>query len=411
MSPRALLVAGGLLTASCASGPGPHPVPTAASSAAPCLVAADSAGPTRAIGAAFDDSADARRARRAAALDAPLRLDCEGRPSPGLAVAWSADTTGQFWTLVLRAVEPTDTGRRWTAAALAATWRADPDAATALGSAGVASLLPLDERRLVVEFSTAQSGLPALFADPALGVASRTPRPGLEPVAGATTDLRDAVDGRADLVHTSDPDLLDYARRRPGLTIVPLPWSRSYLLLLPPRSAGVGSAIPADTAAFRAGLARDAVRAEARPAAPPFWWEAAAACPRPTSAPPTPRPLTNPGANASANASANAIAYPAGDAVARGLAERVVALSGAPGLTVRGLRPDSLAPALGLGSERAYVIAAPRHALIPCRESAAWPAHATVIPLVETRPSAVIRRGAPPLVVEWDGTLRLADTP
>jgi hypothetical protein len=396
MSPRALLLAGGVLTAGCASAPpAPPPAPAASGPSASCLLATDSTGPTRTITAAFDDPADARRARLAATVDAPVRLDCEGHPLPGLAVAWSRDTSGKFWTLELGEPSASDSIAHWTAAALAATWRADPDANAALEWGGVQSLVPLDARRLVVGFSAPVPELPPLFADRALGVARGEGPAGLEPAAPGR-DLRDAVDRGADLIHTGDPDLLDYARQRPGLTEVPLPWSRSYLLVLPARSPGVGTAVPADTATFRAGLARDAVRTDARVPEAPFWWEQRDACVQ--------RP-----APAAGREPLNAIAYPAADRVARDLAERIVALAGAAELTARGLPADSFAAALRGGSARAFVVAVPRHAAVACRETAGWPPRVTVVPLIETRPHAVVRRGAPPLVVEWDGALRAAD--
>jgi hypothetical protein len=31
------------------------------------------------------------------------------------------------------------------------------------------------------------------------------------------------------------------------------------------------------------------------------------------------------------------------------------------------------------------------------------------VPLIETRAHAIVRRGAPPLVAEWDGAVRLAE--
>jgi hypothetical protein len=236
--------------------------------------------------------------------------------------------------------------------------------------------------------------LPPLFADRALGVARGESPAGLDPAAPGG-DLRDAVDRGADLIHTGDPELLDYARQRPGLSQVPLPWNRSYLLVLPARSPGVGTAVPADTATFRAGLARDAVRTDARVPEAPFWWEQRDACVQ--------RP-----APAARRERLNAIAYPAADRVARDLAERIVALAGAAELTARGLPADSFAAALRGGSARAFVVAVPRHAAVACRESAAWPPRVAVVPLIETRPHAVLRRGAPPLVVEWDGALRAA---
>src|SRR6185312_8630230 len=107
---------------------------------------------------------------------------------------------------------------------------------------------------------------PTVLADRSLGVPPTSPRRTSVLPQPDSGDLRDAIDRGVDLVQTSDPDVIEYASRRSGLTTVPLPWNRAYLLLLPSRSAGVGTAIPSDTASLRAALARDAVRADARAA-------------------------------------------------------------------------------------------------------------------------------------------------
>ena len=62
------------------------------------------------------------------------------------------------------------------------------------------------------------------------------------------------------------------------------------------------------------------------------------------------------------------------------------------------------------GLVRGVVRALPRRALVPCRE-AGWPGGVAVRPLVDTRASAVVRRGLPPLAVEWDGIVRPAASP
>ena len=396
MPPRArvtLLVAAGALAIACAPGRPPPPAPQAPPApSSSCVLTSDSAGAERPVTAAFDDTADARRAQRAASVLAPVRLDCDGRPSPGLAAAWSRDTSGRFWTIELRGSPRADSAAVWTAGTLAATWRADPDAAAALHAASVESLLPLDERRLVVGFAAPDLGLPTVFADRSLGVAGAA-LPG-SPVSPRLPvgDLRDAIDGGTDLVHTSDPDLLAYASQRPGLTTIPLPWYRAYLLLLPRGSAGVGAAIPPDTSSFREALARDAVRADARAAEPMGWWAQAGGCRR-DPVPVARRPPTD------------AIVYRSADRVARDLADRIVALAALPSLAARGLDDDSFRSALLAGSARAFMIAAPVHAAVPCRESAAWPPDAAAVPLIETRPHAILRRGAPALAVEWDGTV------
>jgi hypothetical protein len=396
---RALLFAGGVLTAACGS-PRMPPSTTVAPSGAPssCLINTDASasgdsGDARAVTAAFDDATDAARARRAT-LETPVRLDCEGRPSPGLASAWARDTSGRFWTLELREPGASHGVERWTAAALAATWRADPEARAVLRWAGVTSLVPIDARRLVVGFSAPAAELPRLFADRALGVASGDAGPALEPVAPGG-DLRDAIDGDPDLIYTYDADLLEYARERPGLTVVPLPWSRTYLLVLSGRDSMLAALVPADTATFRRALARDAVSTDARVPEPPFWWDSRGACARPTAAT-VPRPRLN------------AIAYATDDRVARDLAERLVALAGADGLTARGVPADSFAGVLRAGGPRAFIVGVGKHTLVPCRETAGWPPQAAAVALIETRPYAILRHGTPRLAVEWDGVLRPA---
>ena len=394
-APRVSLRALGVLAVSAAMSCGrarssQPPSPTAPGPAG-CLIVADSASAATTATAAFEDTTDARRSSLASSRLAPLRLDCEGRPARGLATAWSPDTSGRFWTLEFAPPAAIDSNARWTASTLVATWRADPSARAALRGAGVTSLVPLDDRRLVAELAARLGEVPQVFADRALAV-PRTPAITLVEASPAG-DLRDAIDQGVDLVHATDPSLLDYARARPGHTTVPLPWNRTYVLLVPAGSPGVGAAIPADTAGLLAELAHEAVRADARPAEGPFWWETHAVCP--SSSPHTNQ--RTPG---------TAVAYPADDAVARDLAERLVALGG---LTARGLSADGFAVALQAATERAYIMGVPRHTPVPCRESAGWPSEASVLPLVDTRPHAVLRRGAPALVVEWDGAVRPAE--
>jgi hypothetical protein len=264
-------------------------------------------------------------------------------------------------------------------------------------------VIPLDERRLVVTLDRPADSVPGLFADPSLGlVTDSLPPTGTTFVfrRPASGDPRDALDAGADILRTSDPALLEYARTRSDLTVHPLPWSRTYVLVVPPGRDALGALVPADSALFRAGLARDAVRAEARGAEPPFWWDAMGPCPALATLPP-PRGVLG----------ANAVVYAVEDPIARGLAERVAALSDHPMTATSGLPARSMPEALRGGFGRAYVVAVPRTALVPCREVAAWPAGSALIPLIDTRMSAIVRRGVPRLAVEFDGTLRAADTP
>jgi hypothetical protein len=339
--------------------------------------------------------------------DVLVRFDCLGRPLPGLASSWSHDSTGKTWTLTLP-----DAG-------VAATeWRTRHDAAEALRFSGVESVVPVDQHRLVVTFRQPHDSLPALFADASLGLArDSAASPAFR--AMKVADARDAIDRGADIVRTADPTVLDYAGRRPGSVVAPLPWDRTYVVIVPLLSPGLGPISPLagfpfpgtdtaatragppkqafDTAAFRAALAADAVHAEARPAQGPFLWtEAKCASPQSGSI------RTIPGST---------VAYPRGDEVARGLAARLVAITNAPDVVARPLEPSQLAAALRAGADRAYIVSLPRRALVPCREMADWPPLASLFALIDTRARLVLRDGVPPLEIEYDGALRPAAAP
>ncbi|HYF38134.1 MAG TPA: hypothetical protein VD930_00505 [Gemmatimonadales bacterium] len=202
-------------------------------------------------------------------------------------------------------------------------------------------------------------------------------------------DPRDALDQGADLIVTHDPSLLEYAAGRPDFVIHQLPWSRTYVVVQP------GSAPPltAETIQLEPQSLAEAVEADARVAHPPFWWLEVSCPARDTSL----APVTS-----------QRIVYLRDDDVARGLAERLVALA-VPGNGVRaaGLETSELLVALHEGSELAYIISLPKHAAQPCRELKDFPPGASIRPLIDTRAHAIVRRGAPPLAVDWDGTIRV----
>jgi hypothetical protein len=324
-------------------------------------------------------------------LDTPLRLDCQGQALPGLASSWERDSTGRVWTLTLK-----DEARRYypnspmTAHDVVAAWN---ERKAVEGSLALQSAVALDDRRIAVTLSRPQDSVPKILADPAFAMAidpAQRPR-GVKFEILTGMDPRDALDRGGDLVVTRDPALVEYVAARPEFAAFALPWSRTYVLLQP------ASAEPLDMEsgdADRRSLARDAVSADARAAEPPFWGNELAACATGMASGPT--------------STSSRVVYIRGDEVARGLAERIVALAGSGnGLRAAALEPTDFATMLGTGSDRAYVIALPRHTLAPCRESAVWPAGARIQPLIDTRAYAIVRRGAPPLTVEWDGTVRV----
>ncbi|HEX6434401.1 MAG TPA: hypothetical protein VFZ87_09155, partial [Gemmatimonadales bacterium] len=331
-----------------------------------------------------------------------VRLDCRAELRPGLASQWTRDDARRQWVFTLR---DSQNGSSSSAAArISSTWLARPEVLHALG---IESADPGNEGRLVVTLRHPPDSQPLLFADPALAVSladepiSPTQTLVLQSNAGPpelvnfrvepATDPRDALDRGADLLVTRDPELAEYASSRPAFATFPLPWSRTYLLLQSARSELFRAFQATDSA--RVSLASDAVRAEARPAEPPFWWERLT-CPARSGE--TARPTSS------------RIVYPRGDGVARGLAERIVALAGAgAGVRAAALSDSEFSMALKGGREEAYVVAAPLHSLAPCRDSSGWPAGASVTPLIDVRARAIVRRGSPPLWIDWLGTVRI----
>ena len=330
-------------------------------------------------------------------FDNLIRLDCQGNARPGLAESWRPETGG--WVLTLRE----DAGL---------TPRSLPLIDTATAAAlGIDSAVALDDRRIRIALRTpVRDSVPRFLADPALalihGIASDSgsgerslviPRRGNLPVldfrSGFEPDGRDALDHGADLVVTRDPALLDYVARQPEFAAFPLPWSRTYVLWQPPGIQLIGADLQNE--AVRASLASEAVLASARAAQPDFWWSDSTGC------------STNPAAPR-ARLAPPVIVYSADDDVARGLAERLVALARrSPQLRTVGLPPTQFAAAVRAGADWGYVIALPRQTLMPCRGWADLPSGGTIQPLIDTRAHAVVRRGSPPLTVDWDGTVRV----
>ena len=278
---------------------------------------------------------------------------------------------------------------------------------------GIDSAIELDDRRLRVLMRDGfVDSLPRLLADPALvmidGLASGSgsgegsllvPRRGTLPVLDfrfpLERDARDALDREVDLVVTRDPSLVDYVSNRPEFATFPLPWSRTYVLLERGRHQGeLAGALHATS--VRSSLAKDAVRAGARAAEPPYWWHDHVTC-RVTS-------------TLQSGSTSSRVVYRNDDEVARGLAARIVALAPTnAGLRAAALDAAEFASAVRGGTERAYVIGLPRQSLAPCRDASIWPAGARLLPLIDTRAYAIVRKGAPPLAVDWDGTVRVVE--
>ena len=337
-----------------------------------------------------------------------IRLDCRDLVRPGLALSWSPDSSRRRWTFTLRKNQ-VQSASPAPIEALLSTWRSRPGI---LQANGIESVIAVDSDRATVTMQSPSDSVPRVLADPGLSVPyddgsilNRDDRFLIpRPYSSATAtefrvepgaDPRDALDAGADLVVTRDPAVIEYVSARPEFKTIVLPWSRTYVLGQP------GKAEPLRGVTFNASvtqsLAQDAVRTDARAAQGPFWWNQGTTCaarPVPTG---TPAPSSR-------------IVYQAGDAVSQGLAERMVALL-APGTRLRAapLNSADFESALAAGSERAYILSVATRTLAPCRELAGWPADMRLEPLIDTRATAIVRRGSPPLSVDWDGTLRVEE--
>ena len=75
----------------------PEPLPPGPSSA--CLLGTPGSPAPDTITVVVPKS-DSAAAASANEFDTLIRLDCEGRPMPGLASSWSRDSTGTNWTFV-----------------------------------------------------------------------------------------------------------------------------------------------------------------------------------------------------------------------------------------------------------------------------------------------------------------------
>ena len=372
-----------------------------------------------------------------------IDVNCGRSARPALAASWSLDATRTRITLVLRDGARFSTGRPLTAADVLASWTATAARSTlssqlARQLAGATTIV--DEHTLIV--SLPDTAWPVL-ADPGLAVyeprlagewpagtgpyrvvggAASAP-PGsllLSPAASSSDphliarrltggDPRDAIDAGVDVLVTGDPTATGYAAARPNLVAVPLPWTRTYALAVPtttPRVAQLLLAADSQSVAMRASLARDAVRAEARAGEPPYWSDAAPGCGLSPAIPTSPRDQRS-----------NRVVYRRDDLVARGLAERLVALDART--VAAGLAPNDFVRALHDGGDLAYVLDLPYASLSPCddlrelRLAAPWLSvgagtDAPLVPLVDTRETAIVNRQRVSATADWDGTLRFA---
>ena len=310
-------------------------------------------------------------------------VDCEGSVHPDLPFAWQADPARRTWAFTL-ADSSHPASLSDAAARIVSNWQLRQDEIRDLGvlSASVGA-----DGRLMVSMRDPLDSVPRIFADPAFAITREIQDTGpLKFRAQPHSDPRDLLDGDADLLVTRDPALVEYAGSKSGFTASPLPWSRTYIMLEPAASAPLPRSVGGD-----------AVRADARAAEPPFWWEV--------------RPMVCDDSTAlPSSAASTRVVYPRGDRIGQGLAERIVALTGSSAeLRATALDPAEFDRALASGAERAYILAVPRQSIAPCRDSAGWPRGARLQALIDTRAYAIVRRGSASLRIEWDGTPKLMD--
>ena len=316
-----------------------------------------------------------------------IRVDCEGRVHPALARSWTRDAAGTTWTFTL------DSTIR--AASLLSQW-------DLRRNGGLWPWPPILEARapapdqLTVRLDSSFRDVPAAFAQPGLSVTpsvlpgARLARiqifpPGVD--QRDLLDLRTALNPRGlDLLLTRDPAVINYARSKPDFSVIPLPWDRTYVSVAPVTPPDLESHGPD----FRASLAREVVRGDARVSVGPHWWDG-----NPCRGTVPLRPMGR----------RQLVLYVEGDEAGRALAERLVALERTP-LRAAALSPAEFAASLSGGEAVLYVLALPRVGPGNCAGVPAWPSASTLLPLVDVRPYLLLRAGVPAITLEADGSFR-----
>ena len=309
---------------------------------------------------------------------------------------------GRRWTIRLR-----DGAQFWDGAPVTA-----QDVVFGRGGLGY-TFSALDARDVTVSLAKANNDLPPVLGDRSLAVTKPAPDSSWPigtgaywATSGTTTaqeirahttrgdtlvfkfaasgDARDLLDAGIDLLVTRDRALRDYSATLQNHAVVPLPWDRTYVLVTAEGGGGT-----------RYDGLEQAVRAEARRAEGDSWWLDVRGCGiARDSAPP-------------AATGQRRVLYSRADPTARELAGRLAALTHT---VAAGRAADDFRDALAGGKDWGYVIALPRVTADVCRSAKdllpTWPA--TFTALVDTRPTAVVRRGVARWTVDQDGTVHLA---
>ncbi|HTI04196.1 MAG TPA: ABC transporter substrate-binding protein [Gemmatimonadales bacterium] len=332
--------------------------------------------------------------------ETPVRLDCQGHATPQLAEEWVRDDGGRRWTFRLR-----EGAQFWDGAPVTA-----QDVVFGRGGPGY-TLSALETRVVTVSLAKQSDDLPPALSDWGLAVTKAAPDSswpigtGAYWATSATTtaqeirahsargdtlvfrmatsgDARDLLDA-VDLLVTRDVALRDYAATLKDMSVVALPWDRTYVY------------VTAEAGGTRFDGLEQSVRAEARRADGGFWWLDLRACGSSGSS------ISPPAASGQ-----HRIFYVRSDPTARELAGRLAALTHGVA-TPRSA--DDFNDAIMAGHDWGYVLALPRFTADQCRTAKellpTWPA--TITALVDTRPTAIVRRGVARWATDLDGTLHL----
>ena len=333
--------------------------------------------------------------------ETPVRIDCEGHVLPQLAQSWVRDEGGRRWTFRLR-----DDAQFWDGAPVTSR-----DLVFGRGGVGYTLGAP-DARVVTLLLAKPDDDVPLVLGDPGLAISKPAPDTSWPIGSGpywatsATTtpqeiraqssrgdtvvfrfaasgDARDLLDAGVDLLVTRDRALRDYAATLKDLTVVALPWDRTYVY------------VTREDGGTRFDGLEQAVRAEARRAEGEGWWRDLRACGLGQGNAPV------------APTGQRRILFARGDPTARELAGRLAALTRA---VAAARSPEAFTSALAGGTDLGYVVALQQTPVDACRAAKdllpPWAARITA--LVDTRPTAIVRRGKARWTVDQDATVHLA---
>ena len=316
-----------------------------------------------------------------------IRVDCEGRIHPALARTWTRDAAGTTWTFTLDStIQATSLLSQWDLRRNGGLW----------AWAHILEAAAPAPDQLTVRLDSVFPDVPAAFAQPGLSVTPSvlpSAPPARIQIYPPGVDQRDLLDLRTalsprglDILLTRDPAVVNYARSKPDFSVIPLAWDRTYVLVAPVTPPDLES----QGTDFRASLAREVVRGDARASVGPWWWDRS-----PCRGTVPLRPMGR----------LRLVVYVEGDETGRALAERMVALERTP-LRAASLPPAEFAASLSGGEAALYVLSLSRIGPGNCAGVPAWPSAARVLPLVDVRPHLLLRAGVPAITLEADGSFR-----